>query len=325
MLAVLAAVAGVGAIFILASGVFLVAFAAILFAVVFYDASRFLAQRSPLSLRGALAVVFVGFLLLLIGLTWITAPNVIDQASQVTERVPRAIDAIDRWLAGWLGGDAQLQIRDLLPSTQSLLGNLPMIVSTTFGVLGSLVVVLALGVYLAARPQVYRDGVVRLFTRQRRDHVRAILDEIGEVLGRWLQGQLLAMVVVGLVSYGVLRLLGVPLALTLALITGLMELVPYIGAIAAAVPVVLVALTESLSLALYALLAYTAIQVIEGYLLIPLIQKRAIRVPPALIILAQVLLGVLFGVVGIVLATPLLAAVAVIVQRGYIQGVLERD
>lgn len=323
ILAVMIVVAAVVAVFVLATSVFLLAFASVLAAVLLHDLSSWLARHTPLTLGWSLAFVFLGLLGIIAIATWMAAPAVLDQATQVGERIPQALDAVDRWMTEWLGVSPAFSIRDALPGAESLIGSLPSIVNTTFGVMGSLVLVVALGVYLAAHPTRYRDGLVRLFVPGQRDNVCATLDEIGTALSRWLRGQLLAMVVVGLLSYVSLRLLGVPAALGLALLTGLLEFVPYIGAIAAGVPVVLVALTESWNLALWALGAYVVIQMIEGYATVPLIQERAILVPPGMIIFVQVLMGVLFGVVGIVLATPLTGALAVIVRRGYVERVLE--
>jgi predicted PurR-regulated permease PerM len=318
LLGVLALVVAAAAVFVLAVGVFLLAFAAVLVAVVLNDPSRWLADHAHLPYGLALGLVSAVMAGVLGVLGWYAAPHVVDQLAQFAERVPTALAAMDAWLTRWLGVDASLQVRDALPSPESLLGALPNIVTTTFGILASLLVVIVVGVYFAVYPEVYRDGLVRLFPTARREGLRTTLDETGTMLRRWMRGQLITMVLIGVLAYVTLRLLGVPLALGLALLTALLEFVPYIGPIAAAVPVVLVAFTESWSLALYALAAYTAIQMVEGNLLVPLIQERAIALPPALIILCQVLFGVLFGVLGIVLATPLIAAIAVLVRRSYV-------
>lgn len=324
MLLVLVGVAAAVAAFLFATGVFMLGFAAVLIALLLHDFSSQLSRITPLSQGWALLVTAAAVVALIAGLAWYAAPHVLGQAMQFAERTPRALDALDAWLAAWLGFTPAFSFRDMLPGPQAVLGTLPTILTTTFGVLGSLVVLLAIGIYLAAHPTLYRDGLVRLFATTRRPAVTATLDELGYVLRRWLRGQMIAMVTVGAMAYLALSLLGVPLALALALLTGLLEFVPYLGPIVAAVPVVLVALTESWELALYALLAYVAIQMFEGYVLVPLIQERAIFVPPALILFAQVLLGVLFGLVGIVLATPLTAAVVLLVRRRYVEAVLER-
>jgi predicted PurR-regulated permease PerM len=324
MLLVLLAVGAFVYAFVYATGVFLLGFAAVLIALLLQDFSIQLSRLTPVSEGWALLIAAVGLVAALASLAWFGAPHVLDQATQFAERTPRGLDALDAWLTSWLGFEPEFSVRDALPAPQAIIGTLPTIATTTFGVLGSLVVLLALGIYLAVHPFLYRDGFVRLFATSRRPAVCALLDELGYVLRRWLRGQMIAMVTVGLMAYVALTLIGVPLALALAVLTGLLEFVPYLGPIVAAIPVVLVALTESWELALYALLAYVAIQMFEGYVLVPLIQERAVFLPPGLILFSQLLLGVLFGLIGIILATPLTAAVALLVRRAYVEAVLER-
>lgn len=325
LLVVFAVAAAAVATFVLASGVFLLGFAAVLVAIVLRDASGWVAAKARLSPGASLAAVSATVLAAIAALAWLAAPSILEQAAQFAERMPQALDTLDTWLAGVLEGTFQLSVRDVLPSPDSLIGTLPNIVTTTFGALGSLVVIVAVSLYLAARPAVYREGVIRLFTPRLRPSVRGALHEAGTVLQRWLRGQLLAMAFVGVVSYVALRLLGVPLALGLALLSALLEFVPYIGPIVAAVPVALVASTESWMLAVYTLLVYTAIQMLEGYVLVPFIQQRAVFLPPAVIIFSQVLLGALLGVIGIIFATPLTAAAAAAVRRCYVRDFLEQD
>jgi predicted PurR-regulated permease PerM len=323
VLLVLVVVAAGVAVFLYATGVFMLGFAAILIALLLHDFSSQLSRISPLTQGWALLLTVLTMLAVIASLAWYAAPLVFGQAMQFAERTPRALDALDAWLAAWLGFAPAFSFRDMLPGPQAVLGTVPTILNTTFGLLGSFVVLLALGIYLAAHPTLYRDGLVRLFATSRRAAVCDTLDELGHVLRRWLRGQMIAMIAVGVMAYAALTILGVPLAFGLAVLTALLEFVPYLGPIVAAVPVVLVALTESWELALYALLAYVAIQMFEGYLLVPLIQERAVFVPPALILFSQVLFGVLFGLVGIVLATPLIAAVVLLVRRRYVEAVLE--
>src|SRR5690606_36327431 len=188
----------------------------------------------------------------------------------------------------------------------------------------AVLIILAIGVYLAANPAEYRDGVVRLVAVERRESLRSTLDEMAQVLHRWVLGQLVCMAFVGIVSFAVLAIIGVPLAFGLAVLAGLLEFVPYLGPIVAAVPVVLIAATESWTLALYALIAFVVIQQLESYVVTPLVQRKAVYLPPALLIFLQVLLGVLFGIAGIILATPIAAVGLVLVERGYIETVLEK-
>lgn len=122
-----------------------------------------------------------------------------------------------------------------------------------------------------------------------------MLGEIHHTLAQRLMGKLLSMLVIGVLTAAGLALLGVPLALLLGIVAGLLDFIPYIGPIIAGVPAVLIAFTEGPTLALYAILLFVALQVAEGYLLLPLIERRTVSLPPALTIGAQVLLGAMFG------------------------------
>lgn len=297
--------------------VLLLAFAGVLLAVLFRTPADWLSARTGLPEGVSLALVTLLILVALAGVGWFTVPSLIEQAGQFAERATQAVGTLDGWLQG-LG----VSLERVLPSVQTVVGRLPGIVTTTFGVLGSLFVVLVVGIYMAAHPAMYADGLVRLFPIGRRPRVRALLGELGHTLRRWLAGQLLAMAGVGALTFGGLLLLDVPLAFGLGVLAALLEFVPYIGPIAAAVPALLVALTQDPTTALYVALLYFAIQQAEGYLITPLVQQRAVYLPPVLIILAQILMGVLFGLLGIVLATPLAAVALVLVQRVYVEGIL---
>jgi len=133
------------------------------------------------------------------------------------------------------------------------------------------------------------------------------------------------MTAVGLLSYVGLRLLGVPLALILAVVAFLLTFIPFIGPLLSAIPVVLVAFSVGPTTALYALLLSSAIQMLEGHVLTPNVQRRSVALPPALTIAAQVLFGVLVGALGVMLATPLAATALVMVKELYVREVLGDD
>lgn len=148
------------------------------------------------------------------------------------------------------------------------------------------------------------------------------MSEIGRTLGQWLMGKLLSMLIVGVLTATGLALLQVPLALLLGIVAGLLDFIPYVGPIMAGVPAVLIAFSEGPQLALYVLLLFAALQLAEGYLLLPLIERRTVALPPALTIGAQVLLGALFGFAGVALATPITAVLTVAIAMLYVEDVL---
>jgi predicted PurR-regulated permease PerM len=199
------------------------------------------------------------------------------------------------------------------------------LVGTTFAAFGSFVVVLFLGIFLAWQPSAYKSGFVRLFPERRRKRIREVLNAVGYMLQRWLVGQMILMTIVGVLTWIGLHLLGVPFALPLALFAGFAEFVPYIGPIVGGVPAVLVALAEGPELAVWVAGLYVAIQSVESYLLTPLIQQRAVYLPPALLLFSQVILGVTAGPLGVIVATPLAAAGMVAVRKLYVEDVLGDD
>ncbi len=149
-----------------------------------------------------------------------------------------------------------------------------------------------------------------------------MLESIGEVLQRWLVGQAVLMLSIAILTFVGLTLLGVPLALPLALLAGVLNFIPYVGPILSSVPAILVGFSESPQMAAYAALLFVGVQSVEGYILEPLIQHRAVYLPPALILLAQLLLGLLAGPIGVIVATPFAAAFVVAVRMLYVEDAL---
>ena len=148
------------------------------------------------------------------------------------------------------------------------------------------------------------------------------MQEMGDNLSSWLLGKAVSMLIVGVTTAIGLSMLGVPLALILGVIAGLLDFIPYLGPIMAGIPAVLLALSISPDLALYALLLFAAINMLEGYVLQPMIEAKAIELPPALVIVMQLIFGTLFGFAGVALATPLAAVLSVLVKMLYIEDIL---
>ena len=191
------------------------------------------------------------------------------------------------------------------------------------GLFSAGLIVLFFGIYFAADPDTYVDIVARLSPPERRAAILEVMYETGNRLRRWLIGQGISMATIGTLTYIGLLILGVPIAFVLALFAGLAGFLPYLGPIIGAIPMVLVAGGESLDLALWVVGLYVIIQFLESYLLTPLIQARAVSLPPAVVILSQLVLGAVFGLLGLALATPLAAAATVPLR--YIFGMDKRE
>lgn len=194
--------------------------------------------------------------------------------------------------------------------------------SSTFAVLGGLLLIVFLAIYVAAEPDTYHDGLMHLFPHHFRKRAGEVLSAIAAGLRRWLVTQLIAMVVIGTVTTIVLLLLGVKAALPLGILAGLLEFVPTLGPFLSAVPAIAMGFVDSPQKALWVGLAYVGIQFAENHLLIPILMKQGVNVPPALTILAQALMALVFGFLGLLVAVPLLVAVMVAVKMLYVEGVV---
>jgi predicted PurR-regulated permease PerM len=168
----------------------------------------------------------------------------------------------------------------------------------------------------------YRRGIMHLFPHDRRERAGEVLSAIATVLRRWLVTQLIAMIAIALVATIVLSLLGVRAAVALGLFAGLLEFIPTIGPIISALPAIAMGFLDSPEKALSVAVAYMVIQFFENHMLIPLLMKGGIDLPPALTVFAQALLALLFGFLGLMCAVPLLAAATVAVRRLYVEGVV---
>ena len=303
--------------------VLLLIFASVLLAVMFRAPSAWVASRTKLSSAWALTLVLVVIVLLVAGAGWLLGAAVKEQSQAVVEQAPQMLERLkDRvedygWLNERLDTDTVLEGKE-----RSFLGRGLTVITTTFGALAHLGLVLFMAVLLAAQPDLYVRGALRLVPKPRRDRIAEVLHRIGETLERWLLGQLCLMVFVGLCSTLGLWLLDVPYALALGLLAGLLTFVTFIGPLFDAAVAILVSLGEGVVAAASVAALYLGIQIIEG-LLEPLVQQRAVYLPPVLLLIAQLALGVLVGLVGVVLATPIAAAAMVAVQMLYVEDVLD--
>ncbi len=181
------------------------------------------------------------------------------------------------------------------------------------------VVVLLAVVYLVARPEPWVNGLVSLFPAEQRQRVREVLKKLYRTVQRWLVGQLTAMTFIGISSIIALHVIGIPFALLLGIFSGLISFVPILGAILSAVPPLLLALVSEPILAVWVILAYTIIQQIESNIIQPIVMSQAVRLHPALVLFALLVMGTLFGVVGLVLAVPLVATFQVLVNELWVK------
>jgi predicted PurR-regulated permease PerM len=207
----------------------------------------------------------------------------------------------------------------LLSDAGNVLGPATTVVIALFNALGNVLVIVFLGIAIAADPKSYRDGALRLVPPRHREKGARVLDGSGETLRHWLFGQLVTMAAIFLLTWAGLSFLGIGGALILGLQAGLLAFVPTIGPLIAGVVIVLSSLASGLNGLLGALGVYLAVQTAESYGLTPFIQRRALDLPAATIFAGQLLFGVLFGLWGVALALPLVAVIKVLLEELYIE------
>jgi predicted PurR-regulated permease PerM len=220
-------------------------------------------------------------------------------------------------------GGAQVDLRKGI--TQQLAGvgrTFFSMFSSTVAVLGGLIIMLFVAIFVAVDPGLYHRGLMHLFPHRARRRAGEVLSATAATLRRWLLMQMVAMIVIGVVSTVVLLLLNVKAAIALGIIAGLLEFIPYVGPILSAVPAIAMALVDGPEKAIYVALAYTAIQQLEGVVLQPLLMKEGLKLPPVVTILGQALFSLVFGFLGLLLAVPLLATVMVPIKLLYVRDVV---
>lgn len=199
------------------------------------------------------------------------------------------------------------------------------IVPASIQSIAAIIVVAVIAIYLAAQPQLYRNGIAALFETRKRRRVHETIDLVEETLRLWLLGQICLMLIVGFLSFIALWSIGLPNPGALSLIAGIAEIIPYFGPFIGVIPAILVALTHGLVAVLWTGAAYLAIHILEGYLIAPIIERYFVTIPPALALIGIVAIGLLFGTAGIVLGAPITAVLYVLVKMHYVEDPLEQN
>ncbi len=310
-----------------ASQALLLTFAALLIAVVLRSLADWLREHTGMPEGWALTAVMGGALALVITIGVLAAPGVAEQTAQLRERIPEALESLYRSMQARPFGRWLL---DLLPTLDgengtdvtSILLRASGVAYTAVQVFFGLFILLFVAIYLSINPRLYTNGVLHLVPVPYRARAAQVMAATGFTLRWWMIGSLARMLGVGLLTFGGLWALDIPLAMILAILAGILDFVPYFGPIVAAVPAVLLAFTEGVEKGLWVILLYVIIQQIESLVISPLIYHRTVYLPPVLTILAQIILFAMAGILGVLLATPLIAVAIVWVKMLYVEGML---
>lgn len=294
--------------------ILLMVFVAVIIAAAVNGPVNWLQKRRIPRLLGVIFLYLVFLLLLGLVITLIVPP-LADQVKQLAVYFPEAIEKIDLNAQEWWGKyKIEGNLQEILSQFSDKLSNATTSVFGTivglFGGLLSAIVVVVISFYLATQEKGVKRFLVSLIPSEHRHYLSDLIDRIQSKIGGWLRGQLILMLIVGILVFIGLRLLGVKYALTLALIAGFLEIIPYIGPILSAIPATIITFFQSPFLALMVIILFTVVNQLENYVLIPQVMKRTVGLNPITIMIAMLIGAKLFGILGIILAVPVAAIIA---------------
>jgi predicted PurR-regulated permease PerM len=282
---------------------------------------------------GAL-VALLGGLATLALVIYLLIPPFVDQTNEFVDDVPGIVKNLEGQVGDIIGSEpsevgdrVQEWFQKYTDKPERLIGPITSIGLNVAGVIGALVLILITAYYMAVRPGPLVDGLVSLAPPSRRVHVRDVLARVRASWIGWMEGVAIDMLVTGVFTYVGLTIVGLDFAIFFAVLSSLLVVVPYFGAIAGAVPPVLFALTDSPGKALLVLIAYVIIQQLESNVTIPVIMAQRTRMHPAMIAIGVVVVGRLFGFVGLFVAVPILSLITICVQEFWVKEIdeLERE
>jgi predicted PurR-regulated permease PerM len=324
--------------------VFLLIFGAVIVAVILRALSDPIARYARIGDRWALLIALLLFLGLIFGSLWLFGATIGDQLVQLSHALPDAWERIKPQIAtlpfgpqviatvsGFTAG-APAPGAEVSPLSEGVINqlrgallSLGGFARSAIGAVADFIVVLIAGVYLAVEPRIYRDGALLLLPEKARPEVREAMNEAGRALKLWLLGTVFSMLVVGVLTGIGASVLGLPAPIALGLIAGLAQFVPIVGPISSIFPGASVAIGMGLQTFIWTLVVYIGIQQFEANLLTPMVQRRTVKLPPALTLFAVLAMALVFGPLGVVFATPLTVVIFVMVRRLYIRDVIGEE
>lgn len=311
------------------TSVLLLIFGAVIVAVILRSVADPLEQR--LHLKGGLALAGAGVLIVavLAAAVWLASALMADQVRSLKDMLPNSVQELRGRLASLPFGERiaeELQSPGWLASSlNGVAGRIGGAALTAVGATANILLVIVIGAFLAAKPAQARDGFLRLLPHGPRAPAREAMDATGRALKLWLVGTLADMLVVGVLTALGAWIIGLPSPGALGLLAGLAAFVPIVGTIAGSIPGVLLSVQFGPQMIAWTILMYVVVQQLEGNLIYPFIQRRAVNLPPFLTLTAVVAFGILFGSPGIILATPLLVMIHTLTKVLYLKNALGED
>ncbi len=319
---------GIAALFaltVLLSQPLLVIFGGMVFAAMVDGGARVLERIVPIARGWRVGIVLLLTAAFLVWTAYFAGSQIAAQAAEL----PATIES--QWLraVNWLSAHGfRIESTDLQSLAQQAMGGVGQVTRAVGGIIGALTtlfLIIVLGVYFALEPKLYRRGLAWMMPVDRRDNFEGTAQLMGSSLRRLMAGRLLGMGVEGVGTWLLLELYGVPMAALLGLLTGLLAFLPNIGAPISGLLMVLVGFSGSVDMGIYCIIVYLVVQTVDGYVIVPMVAKKTVDLAPALVLGAQLIMGVLFGIIGLALADPLVAMIKVWLEREAERHEAEQD
>lgn len=320
---------GMYELFIKAFQVVLLVIGAVLWAVLFRAPADWIMGKAKLNRRWATIISIIFVFGVMVGLGFLIFPQLSKELPQLQQKIPQALQDLKSKIREIPLGEKILQE---LNNPQQIfqksgkgalsLSFLKNIFTSVFGVLVDIFIVIVVGFFFLANPSLYVNVLVLAFPLSKRKRVKQLFRNQYVSLKSWLAGKLFDMFLLGVFTYIGLWLLGIPFAISLSVIAALFSFVPNLGPLLAQIPAALVAYTQGPQYVLYVLILYNSLQLIESNILLPIIQHHQVLIPPAFILLTQVLLGIVVGLAGVILAVPIMVVLMVFLKMIYLRDFL---
>ncbi|TWT86132.1 AI-2E family transporter [Neorhodopirellula pilleata] len=317
-------------LFVTTLSVALLLFAGLLFGVFLHALSVWPTRHTPISYRASYLIVVTLLILLIVGGTYYMGSQIGQRVDDFTSQLQQSIQTTDQKISqiDWANRNFP-SIEDLrqriLESTGSVLPKMFQgLQMVGWGITGAFVIFFV-GLYAAYDPDLYRNGLVKMTSKRNRSRYSEVLKQTRTALGQWLMGRFMSMAVVGIATAIALWILGVPLAFSLGVLAAFLTFIPNIGPLLAAIPQMLLAVNLGTQTVIYVLVFNVALQMVESYLITPMIQKHEVSLPPVLTIASQLIMGVWAGIIGIMMAAPLVVVAMVGIQMLYVHDRLGDD
>jgi predicted PurR-regulated permease PerM len=293
----------------------LIIFGGVVAAAMFDGGVRLLGRILPVGRGWRLAIVVIAATAFVLGTFYLTGVQIAAQFEQLQTTLIIQANRLSAWASdmGILPGRADIQ--SLLKEALGSVGKLTSFVGTAIGALTSFFMVLVIGLFVAMEPRLYERGLQWMIPTDTRSEFAITIERMATTLRRLLAGRLAGMAIEGVLVFIILTLFGVPMALVLGLIAGILAFIPNVGAFVTGVLMTAVGFSAGMHTGLAALATYFVVQTFDGYVVIPMVARRTVDLPPALTLSAQILAGTLFGVVGLALADPMTAMIKVALER----------